>query len=130
MTETVSSGGVQVKFIGLKKTIRALEQAGAKTDDLKDLMHRIGGVVVSAARPLAPRGPTGRLAASIRANRAKSSAVIMAGSARLRYVAPIHWGWPARNIRPQQFLVQARAKTTPTAVTMLDDGIAKIMKEI
>nr|BFF13501.1 hypothetical protein GCM10025699_48040 [Microbacterium flavescens] len=67
---------VTVKVEGLNKTIRALRQSGADMQDMKDLMHEIGTLIVNAAQPPVK---SGALAGSIRAGRGATKAVVRAG---------------------------------------------------
>src|SRR5690625_8028143 len=92
---TISAGeDVQFRITGLRETLRAMEQAGADAESMRDLMHAIGLTVVHAASPLRV---TGTLAGTLRAGRGKTKAVVRAGSAAVPYAGPIHYGWPARN---------------------------------
>jgi len=50
---------------------------------------------------------TGRLKATIRGSATKTRGTVRAGTARLRYALPIHFGWAARNIEPNTFLYDA-----------------------
>jgi hypothetical protein len=117
-----------VRVVGLEKTRRAILKAGATSDDLRDLMGRVGKIVANAARPRAPIGPTGRLAASIRFGRAKSSARVRAGSASVPYAGPVHWGWANRNIRPQPFLTDALTAERPRVIREFTQGVDHILK--
>lgn len=123
----LSTGNLQVRVQGLRKTLRALENAGAASDDMKDLMHDIGMLVVNAAQP--PRGQTGRLASTLRAGRGKTKAVVRAGGARVPYAGVVHYGWPARNIHPQPFLVTAYLAQRGHIYTTLSEGIADLLKK-
>lgn len=122
----LSQGNLKVRVQGLRKTLRALEAAGAASDDMKDLMHDIGMLVVNAAH--APHR-TGRLAATVRAGRGKTKAVVRAGGARAPYAGVVHYGWPARAIRPQPFLVEAYLGQRNAVYATLTDGIADLLKK-
>lgn len=120
------SGDVRVRVEGLGRTLRALSQAGADAEDMKTVMHDIGTMIVRGANsPVL----TGRLGGSMRAGRAKSRAVVRAGGARIPYAGPIHFGWPAHNIRPNPFLTDSLAKHQGQAVDMLDAGLAGILRK-
>lgn len=93
---------------GARELRRALKAAGVSVQDLKDVNLEVAEIVKAASQP--PR-VTGRLAASERAAGTQAAAIVRAGGARLRYAAPIHWGWPARNIKAQPFISEA-AETT------------------
>lgn len=116
---------VSFRVEGLRKTIRDLERAGAQTQDMRELMHSLGSIVVRAAdAPVL----TGRLASTIRAGKGKTKAVVRAGGARARYAGVRHYGWPARNIEPARFLVEALQETREQVFDELDQGIAAILQ--
>lgn len=118
-------GGYEVK--GLRQAVRALQKAGADASDLTELMYAIGEMVVRATQP--PIGPTRRLAGSVRAGRSKNKAVVRAGGARVPYAGPIHFGWPARNIKPQPFLTKTAEEKQPEAVRMIDQGMGDLLRK-
>lgn len=95
---------------GADQLRRSLKRAGDDLSDLKAVNKRVGDLVVSAARPRAPVR-SGRLAGSLRPAAAAAKVTVRAGGSNLRYAGPIHWGWPARGIRPNPFLADA-AKAT------------------
>jgi hypothetical protein len=96
-----------VKVEGLRELNRALRAVPAEYRKAQKEIHRkTAEPVAKAAKPLAPN-QTGRLEQSIRALGSQRAGTVAAGGARLPYAPPIHWGWPARNIAPQPFLVDA-----------------------
>ena len=122
----ITNGPGRVRVQGLRTAQRQLAAAGASADDLKDLMQALGSIVTKAANP--PE-KTGRLAATIRAGRGKTKAVVRAGGARAPYAGVIHYGWPARNIRPQPFLTDALAANRSRIFQELDAGIGELLKK-
>lgn len=118
-------GGGRVHVEGLRKAIRALDQAGVDAGDMRDLMHDLGMLVVNAATP--PRD-SGALASTIRAGRGKTKAVVRAGGARAPYAGVIHYGWPARGISPQPFLRDALMRKRIDVFNALDQGVSQILK--
>ena len=125
----LSETGTRVRVKGLRETIRALEQAGAATDDMKDLMHEIGLIVSRSAASHVPV-KSGRLQRSLRAGRGKTKAVARAGSARLPYAPIIHYGWPARRIPARPFLTDAVTREQHTVVTALVEGLGEIIDKL
>lgn len=121
------SGSVQIE--GLNAVIRDLQKFGAEIDDIKDVFAEIAREGAEIASSFAPRR-TGRLADTIRGNRAKNKAVITSGRARVPYAAPINYGWPMRNIAPALFMQKADAELSPRAVDMLDAGIDRIIDRL
>ena len=99
--------GGGVKVTGLAKLTRDLISMGVEVEDLKDALGNIADEGARRAASFAPVGPTGRLKADIRGNRARSSAVVTAGRASLPYAGPINYGWPKRNITGAFFMQKA-----------------------
>jgi hypothetical protein len=122
----MSSSSVKVE--GLNKTVRALQDLGVEVADLKDVFSEIAAEGARLASSFAPRR-TGRLAATIRGNKAKNKAVIAAGKGKIKYAGAINYGWPVRNIRPALFMQRADTALAPKAVQMLETGLDGIIKK-
>jgi len=122
------TGDIQFKVTGLKKTVRALERAGTDAGDLKDLMHSLGEIVVKDARTKVP-SESGALMASIRAGRGKTKSVVRAGGAKAPYAGVIHYGWPAHNIKPSNYLVDALNAKRGEVLNRLDEGISELLRK-
>lgn len=120
--------GVQIRIDGLRKTLRALEAAGTAAEDMRDLMHSLGLIVVNAAQPATPT-LTGALRGTLRAGRGKTKAVIRAGTAAVPYAGVQHYGWPARGINATNFLTNAVQSTRNTTFAALDEGIGDLLKK-
>jgi hypothetical protein len=103
-----------------------LEKAGADSTDMKQLMYDIGMLVVRASLPPVL---TGRLASTIRAGRGKTKAVVRAGGSRAPYTPIQHYGYPARNIEPKPFLLDALQRRRGDAFVKLENGIEDILRK-
>lgn len=125
---TFEGEGVKIRIEGLRKTFRALEAAGTASQDLRDLMHSLGLIVVGAARPNTPT-LSGALAGTLRAGRGKTKAVIRAGNARVPYAGVQHYGWPARGLSAQPFLTNAVQSTRAQTFAALDEGIGELLRK-
>lgn len=121
---------VGYRVYGLNRAVRALNKAGANSEDMRDLMHEVGEVVAERARELAPKGKTHRLASSIRAGRGKTKAVIRAGYERktMRYAGVINYGWPSHNLSPRPFMTQALNERKTQALSTLSEGLNEILR--
>lgn len=119
-------GGTRVRVEGLQAIVRRLGKVTEATADMRDLMHDLGMIVVTAAQP--PRR-SGALGNSIRAGRGKTKSVVRAGGARAPYAGVVHYGWPVRNIRPQPFLTTALANRKNTIYAALEKGIDEILQK-
>lgn len=117
------SGGVRVS--GLAKLTRDLIAMGVEVEDLKDAMASIAREGAQIAAAHAPVGPTGNLRASIRGNRARSSAVVAAGRASVPYAGPINYGWAKHNISPAGFMQKTDGPWQHLALQRLEREINK-----
>lgn len=117
-----------VRVEGLRELNRAFTKAGGDVEDLKDVNAGISDLIATTARTEAPR-LTGATQASVKGNRAKGKAVVKAGGARVPWAAPIHWGWPARNIEPDMFLSEAVEQNSEQILTQYEDGIDKALRK-
>ena len=101
-----------IRVEGARQLRAALKRAGIDVADLKAAHKEAAELVKRAADPVAPRR-SGALAASTRAAGTQGAAIIRVGTARVRYAGPIHWGWPARNIKAQPWIADAAERTEP-----------------
>lgn len=114
------ANGVRVE--GLNKLTRELVKLGADVEDLKDGMAKIADEGAQVASSLAPKRK-GKLAATIRGNRAKAKAVVTAGRAKVKYAGAINYGWPARRIKADKFMQRADERMQPRAVELLEEAV-------
>lgn len=101
--------GNVVKVENLRDVQRELRRAADSElkKELRAANKEAAEVVAFGAMKNAPQR-SGDLAASIRATAGQSSGDVKAGStSRVPYAGVIHYGWPARNIRPQPFIIKA-----------------------
>lgn len=119
---------VGFKVQGLTQVVRALQEMGLDVDDLKDAFSKIAADAAQTAASFAPR-KSGRLAADIRGNRAKSKAVVTAGRTSVPYAGPINYGWPKRGIEPAGFMQKADQAMQPRALQTLEDEINQKIRE-
>ncbi|UGS26591.1 hypothetical protein K8F61_18575 [Microbacterium resistens] len=123
------AGGVYqnrgVRIEGLRELNARLRAAGDDSQDMPDLMQRIGNIVIENARVPAD---SGELRGTLRAGRGRTKAVVRAGYARRgAHAGVVHYGDPHRNHRAQPFLVDALRRTQPQIVSELSDGINEIL---
>jgi hypothetical protein len=135
---------VGIKVEGIQELAKALRKAG--TDDLKRQLTQTNRtaaqMVVQAALPRVPVGPTGRLRASVRALASQTSGSAVAGKARVPYAAAVHWGRKNGNVgRPSgnhkgpnrihggQWLWLAAQATIPRIEPEYRDAIEQIITE-
>lgn len=118
-----------VRIEGLANLVRTMKRAGLDISELKDAHKHVGDIVAREARARAPRR-TGKLASSVKAARQQGRARVTAGSARVPYAAPIHWGWPSRGIAARPFVSDAARDTEPQWVAVyvrdVEQALAKV----
>jgi len=125
MANTVN-GSVQVE--GLRETIKGLEKLGVAVDDLKDVFAGIADEGAQLASSFAPKS-SGKLASTIRGNRAKNKAVVTAGKARVPYAGAQNYGWPKRNIKPALFMQRADEALASRVPELLNQGINQAIEK-
>lgn len=106
------AGAPVVKVEGARKLRRELKAAGAQLADLKSVHDRVADLVTTEAQRRAPVR-TGRLRASLKPISTSASAIVRATKAAVPYGAPVHWGWPRRNIRENAFAWEAAQDLQP-----------------
>lgn len=97
---------------GARELRRQLRKASGDLGDLRNLHAEVGRIVEPVAKGKVPVR-SGALRASLRSSGTTTAAIVRAGYARVPYARPIHWGWPARNIRPNPFAWDAIKATQP-----------------
>lgn len=118
-----------IRVDGARQLRSTLRRAGDDLSDLKDIHAEVGRIVEPVARAGAPV-VSGRLAATVRSSGTKTQTVVRAGYASVPYAGPIHWGWPARRIRPRPFIADAAKKTEPRWVLAFKTGVDRILNKI
>lgn len=117
-----------VRIEGLAQAVRALESMGAEVEDLKDALGAIADEGAARAARHAPMR-SGRLAQSVRGNRAKGKAVVRAGRSSTPYAGPINYGWPARNIAASGFMQKADEEMKPRSLMLLETNINALIRK-
>lgn len=125
----MGTGKGSVRVEGLNKTLKAMQQYGAEIDDMKDVMASIARRGADLAGRYAPK-LTGRLSGTVRGNRAKSKATVIAGRARVPYAGAQNYGWPKRNIKASLFMQRADKELAQEAVRMLDQGLTDVAQKV
>lgn len=125
----MAASGIHGKVEGLNKTITALQRLGVEVNDLKGTMSEIAAEGARLASGFAPKR-SGRLAATVRGNKAKAKAIVIAGRARVPYAGAINYGWPRRGIKPALFMQKADAALAPKAVEMLETGLDRAIQKV
>ena len=100
--------GIKVEVKGIADLARTFRKAGNEgaRDLLLEANREAAARVARTARALAP-SRTGRLAGSIRSAGSVKGGIVRAGSAKIQWAGPIHFGWFRRNIKPNPFIFKA-----------------------
>lgn len=115
-----------VEIEGLNKLLRALEKLDDEAkQSFKDVGGRVGRLVAEQGREEVPVR-SGALQRTIRAANTGRGAKVRAGSAKVPYAGPIHFGWRSRNIEPNNFLYRAVDKKVDVALDMYLEEVHKI----
>src|SRR5690625_1214867 len=119
--------GLRIEIDGLNETLRALSKAGADAEEMRDLMHSVGTIIVDGARSRVPVR-SGALLASLRPGRGKTKAVVRAGRALVPYAGVIHYGYPSGNIAPTMFLVDSVTANRQKVIERVEQGLNDLLK--
>ena len=117
-----------VRVEGLNKVVRDLQKLGLEVEDLKEAFSGIAAEGAELASSFAPKR-SGRLAASVRGNKAKNKAVVMAGRASVPHAGPINYGWPKRGIAASSFMQRADEVLLPRALEAITDALDEKIRE-
>jgi hypothetical protein len=105
---TDREGGVKIE--GLASVQRQLRKMSQDVDyqaqEFLATNKAIASAVAGDSKKFVPV-LSGALAASLREAATKKSARVKAGGGAVQYAGPIHFGWPARRIKPQPFIYDA-----------------------
>lgn len=123
-----------LKLEGGRNLRRTLKQAGSDLQELKAANAAAANIVAGRAAGWAPV-QTGRLASTVRSSGTKTAGIVRAGNNRksatgVPYAAPIHWGWRARNIKPNPFLSYSAQATEPTWLTLYTNLVDKAISKV
>ena len=117
-----------IKVQGMRELRRKISVLDGNFDQLKDLHEDLAMMVAERSSQLAPIR-TGRLRETIRASGTKTAGRVRAGFKRVPYAGVIHFGFPARGIKPQPFLYDALDERHNEVFETYFNGVKKIQKK-
>jgi hypothetical protein len=120
---------IGVRVTGGRKLRRALNDAGIGITELKEAHRQAARIVESAAEARAPVR-SGELRRSLRSSGTNTAGIVRAGNKDVIYANPIHWGWPARHIRPNPFVAEAAGQTEHRWLTIYMAALDAVIDEI
>lgn len=123
-----------VKLDGMRNLRRTLRQSGNDLQELKDVNAKAAGIAAARATSWVPKR-SGRLGATVRSSGTKTAGIVRAGNNRktqsgVPYAGPIHWGWPARNIKANPFLSYSAQATEPTWIKLYEKYLDSTLDKI
>lgn len=118
-----------IRIEGGRQLRAALATVEGGLDDLKATHKEVADIAARASADLAPKR-SGRLSASIRASGTKTAGVIRAGTKKVPYAAPIHWGWGRRHIRGTFFLSDGAKNSEGQWIAVYQDHIEDLLDKV
>lgn len=119
----------RVEVEGVDKLVKEMKAAGLDLRDLSKAGRVAAKVVLAEGRARAPRR-SGTLARNLRVRVSRTKAGVIGGNNAVLYAGPIHWGWPDRRIRENQFLSRAAVTTQdkwlPEYIDAVDTAMAQV----
>jgi hypothetical protein len=119
----------QTKVEGARELESSARAAAADLEDMSRANAQAGDYLAGRARGMAP-AVSGRLAGSVRAVVSATQVSVTAGGPGVPYAGPIHWGWPARNISAQPFLLDAMEQSETSVVRMYEADVNRTVNTI
>jgi len=130
MSLLVAGKGSSVVVANLNSFQRKLKKLGLKTQDLSGATTRIRSLVVPPAISGAPV-KTGRLRSTVKARKYPNKVEVQAGNnTTVPYANPIHWGWQARNIPPNNWIEKVRDDKFTAVVEIFKEETQKLIDRV
>ncbi len=129
-------GPGRLRLDGAKELRASLKRAGRDVADLKDANKAAADVVADQARKTAPVGPApGHISETVRASGTQAAAIVRAGTARLPYGKPLHWGHKTAGVTPtkvpaQPWIYQAAVDTSAKWLPEYLQHIDRIVRSV
>ena len=123
--------GPLVTVSGIHDTRRRLRKLEEK-QLLNEMRRDFKGIADIVAQRAAAEAPTrsGRLARSTRGQANQTGASVKSGTAsRVQYAGPIHWGWPKRNIRKNQYIMRAVIHLQDEIERLAEQGVRRAKRK-
>jgi mannose/cellobiose epimerase-like protein (N-acyl-D-glucosamine 2-epimerase family) len=118
---------LELKVQGSARLKSTLEKAARDIADMSDGFAEAGRIIDAAGTSGAPRR-TGRLASSVRSDRAGRNSSML--TAPVVYAVPIHWGRPAHSIEANPFLMRAADRTEAQWLAALERDAQRICDQV
>ena len=122
----------RVEIQGAAKLRRALKRAGVDMKELSAVNRRAAASVAAAAKPRTPVGPgkNGHLSATVRPGATQRAGIVRVGGKAKPYAGVVHYGWPARNIKANPWLIETAHDTENEWVELYMSELNRIIGRI
>lgn len=128
--DKATGGRGALRIEGLRDTQKALRQASKESrDEMKETHRKAGELVIGEAKRFVPV-VTGALLASLKSVPTLRQGRVRVGDASVPYAGPIHFGWPANNIRPNPFIYDALDARADAVRQLYEDRINAINEKL
>lgn len=121
--------GLKVRLDGGRQLRAGLAEIEGGINDLKAAHREAADIAATASAALAP-SVSGSLRRTIRAAGTKTAGVIRAGTKRVPYAGPIHWGWGRRNITGAFFLSDGARNSEGRWIRVYEDHLEKLVNKL
>ena len=123
--------GPIIQVNGIKSTRRRLRKLEEK-ELLKEMRNDFKSIADLVAMRAASEAPerTGRLKRTIKGQANQTGASVKAGTdSRVKYAGPIHWGWKARGIDKNQFIMRAVIRLRGDIERLAEQGVRRAKRK-
>jgi hypothetical protein len=127
--------GNRIVADGIREVSKKLTLLASDDKSINEANYRAATILLQASKPMVPRR-SGKLASTLKAGKARNYASVRAGSARVPYAAPIHFGWfydreyfIAKNIAPNPFFYRALGLVYEDIIAKYNEDMEAIIKK-
>lgn len=121
--------GLKIRLDGGRELRAGLANVEGGLADLKAAHLEAAQIAAKASAALAP-SVSGQLRRTIRAAGTNRAGIIRAGTKRVPYAAPIHWGWARRNIAGAFYLSDGAQNSEGRWIRVYQDHLEQLVNKL
>lgn len=121
--------GAQIKVSGVRDVVKALRQVDKQLPRQLSTIGKAAATIVAAEARTSVPVRSGSLQSTIRPGGTQRKAVVRAGGPKAPYAGAIHFGWAARNIKPNTFLYDALDVRAQQVAAAYIRGVQKLIND-
>jgi hypothetical protein len=121
--------GLKIRLDGGRELRAGLANVEGGLADLKAAHLEAAQIAAKASAALAP-SVSGQLRRTIRAAGTNRAGIIRAGTKRVPYAAPIHWGWKRRNIAGAFYLSDGAQNSEGRWIRVYQDHLEQLVNKL